>query len=404
MALDDVQTGLGHRMLGDKNCAAVLIRKDGSLKCADLLGDLDDLLFVKSDQRPEYRQCAHFIGDAERCKGLGRHLADALAGDETQALSLSGQLLRDAHHIAAHDDSQFIVRALLIDIELDLGEVDIVQPDRARVSGHLARQVDDLLQRALAGIGRRVEIDRIQLHASLCDHISRDRGIDAAGQKQHCLAAYADRQSAGSRNNVGIDVDLLPDLNVQHDLGLVHIYGQIGAGHEDRLADLLVDTHGIERIFLVQSSCVNLESGLFGRIFLLHESRCRFSELLDGHDRHFLDGADAGNTEHAAERLGNFTVFIVREALHEDSSVGPVHGKIALAGLERMLDLAHQRFLKDVAVLALDADLCILDQKRLISHIYPLTLIPARDSRCHFNVWYIFSKREPLRAARPTPA
>ena len=155
---------------------------------------------------------------------------------------------------------------------------------------------------------------------------------------------------------------------MEHDLGLMHVHCEVGAGVENSLSQLLVDLHGVERIFLVKPSCVNLESRLPLRIFLLHEVCRRLAQLLDGNNRRFYDGADAGNSEHAAERLGDLAVVIIRQAFHEDSSVGSVHGKIALAGLERVLDLAHQRLLKYMAVLALDADLGVLDQKRLIFH------------------------------------
>ena len=253
------------------------------------------------------------------------------------------------------------MRALLVDVELDLGEVDVVQPDRSRVSGHLAREVDDLLQRSLAGIGRRVKIDRVQLHTPLRDHVSRHRGVDAARQEQHCFAAYADRKAARTGNDVGVDVYFLPDLNVEHDLRIVDVHRQVRTGHEDRLADLLVDAHGIDRVLLVEPSRVYLECrGLVGILFL-HKSGRRFAEFLYGLYRHLLDGADAGNAEHAAQRFSDFAVVVLGQALHEDPSVGPVNGKIPLAGLQRVLDLAHQRLLKDVAVLALDADLRVFD-------------------------------------------
>ena len=86
VALDDVKARLSHRMLGHKDRAAVLIRENGRLKCADLLGDLYDLLLVKTDQRPEYRERAHFVGDAQRRHGLGSYLSDALARDQGKAL------------------------------------------------------------------------------------------------------------------------------------------------------------------------------------------------------------------------------------------------------------------------------------------------------------------------------
>ena len=173
---------------------------------------------------------------------------------------------------------------------------------------------------------------------------------------------------------------------MKHDLGLVHVNCKIGAGIENGLSKFLVDLHGIKGIFLVQSSGVHLEGRFSLRIFLLHEIGRRLPQLLDGNNRSFHDRADTGDAEHAAERLGNFAVVILRQTFHENSSVGPVHGKVSLAGLKCVLDLAHQRLLKDVAVLALDADLRVFDQKGLVSHSLVTSL--------SLSVWYIFSKKE----------
>ena len=260
------------------------------------------------------------------------------------------------------------MRALLIDVELNFRKIDVMQPDRPCISSHLAGQVDDLLQRSLACVRGRVKIYRVQLHASLGDHVAGNGGIDTSGEEQHGLAAHADRKSARSGDDRGIDVYFLTDLDVQHDLRIMYIHCEVGAGREDRFAQLLVDLHGVKRIFLVQPPGVYLESGSFSRILFLHKSSRRVPELLDGDHWSLHDRADAGNTEDAAERFGDFAVIILRQALHKDSAIGPVHGKISLAGLERVLDLAHQRLFKYVAVLAFDADLRVLDQKRLIFH------------------------------------
>ena len=48
--------------------------------------------------------------------GLSQIIINVLTGDQTQALGLLRDLLCDPHHIAAHDDGQFLMRTFLIDI------------------------------------------------------------------------------------------------------------------------------------------------------------------------------------------------------------------------------------------------------------------------------------------------
>ena len=105
MFADHVRFGLGHRVFCHKDGAAVLVGKNGGLVGSDLFGHLNDLLLVKTDQRPEDRQGADLIGDRESSQGLGRDLPDTLSGDESEAFVFLCQALGDPHHIAAHDAS-----------------------------------------------------------------------------------------------------------------------------------------------------------------------------------------------------------------------------------------------------------------------------------------------------------
>ena len=73
------------------------------------------------------------------------------------------------------------MRALIVDVELDIGKVDDIQADRSRVFRNKLREINDLLFCALARIRRRMEIGRIDGHAALCDHPACNRAVDSAG-------------------------------------------------------------------------------------------------------------------------------------------------------------------------------------------------------------------------------
>ena len=75
-------------------------------------------------------------------------------------------MLRNPHHITAHDDRQFIVRALVIDIELDIRKIHDVQFHGPGISGYDPGQIHHLQLGALACIRRRMEIRSLDSHAS----------------------------------------------------------------------------------------------------------------------------------------------------------------------------------------------------------------------------------------------
>ena len=102
-----------------------------------------------------------------------------------------------------------------------------MQVDRSRVGRHLRRQIHHLLFRPFTGVGRRVKIDRIDLDAPLGDHPPGHRRINTAGQKQHRLAACAYRHTARPRNDLGIDIDLVPNLHMQKNIRLMHVHSAV---------------------------------------------------------------------------------------------------------------------------------------------------------------------------------
>ena len=90
------------------------------------------------------------------------------------------------------------MRALIINIELDVREIHHMEIDGARVSGHQVCQVHHLLLCPFAGIRRGMEIHCVYLHASLGNHVACHRTVDAAGQQQHGPAVGSHRHASGS--------------------------------------------------------------------------------------------------------------------------------------------------------------------------------------------------------------
>ena len=109
----------------------VAVWKNRCLICIDFFRDCDDLLLVKSNERTIDRHRTYLI---RCCKGLHRlacHLSDTLSGDKTETFILFCKMLCKFHHVTAHDDCQFLMRTLLVDIKLDIRKVHNVQIDRS---------------------------------------------------------------------------------------------------------------------------------------------------------------------------------------------------------------------------------------------------------------------------------
>ena len=89
-------------MLCNEDRAAVLIRQNRCLVRTDFFGNIDDLLFVETDQRTEDRHGADFVGNGEGMHRLACHLSDTLSGDQAKGICPDVQtLLRSSSYNGA---------------------------------------------------------------------------------------------------------------------------------------------------------------------------------------------------------------------------------------------------------------------------------------------------------------
>ena len=87
-----MQDRLGNRVFGYEDGAAIFIRLDRCLVGTNFQGNIDDILFIETDQRAEDRKCADCIGNRQGMNRLGCYLTDALAGDESETVVFLRQL------------------------------------------------------------------------------------------------------------------------------------------------------------------------------------------------------------------------------------------------------------------------------------------------------------------------
>ena len=187
------------------------------------------------------------------------------------------------------------MRTRLIDIELNVRKIDHVKIDGARILRNDLRKVHNLLLCALAGIGRRVEINGVDLYAPLCDHVARNRRIDTAREKEHGLSAGSNGHAARSRDDLGIDIDLLADLHVQHNVGIMNVHRHLRISVQKHLAKVRIDLHGLLWIVLSCAARIHLKGLIFIWIHLVnivHDALCQLFKALILRIDHWADAGD----------------------------------------------------------------------------------------------------------------
>ena len=298
MAFDNVQVRFRYRMLGYENGTAVFVGKDRGFISTDLFGNINNLHLIKSNQRTEYRKGTHFVGYSQRLHGLGGYLSDAFTGNQAKALIFFGNDLCDFHHITAHDNGKLFMRAFLINVKLNIGKVNGMQINRTRVAGYLSCKIHYLLLRTVTGIWGCMEVNCINLYASLGDHIACNRGINTAGQKEHCLAVTADRHSAGARNFHRININLFTDFNVEHNIRMMNIHAHFRKRIEDYSTHFTVYLLGIHRIILPCTTGIYLEGNVLIRIVLVHIINHGPGKLLKAFILYMDDRTDSADTKY----------------------------------------------------------------------------------------------------------
>ena len=247
-------------MLGREHGAAILIGQRGGFIGADLPGVLDNVNLIKPDQRPEYRHFHHLIRGCQGFHGLAGHLAHRLARDQRQAFFFPGNPLGNAHHVSPHDQGGVILGALLMNLHLNLRKGHHVNLDPAAVIGKNLRQIQHLLLGELAGVREGMIMHRHQLHPALGDHVSGHRAVNAAGKQQRRFSAGAHRHAAYRGIYLAVQIRLIPNLNGQNMLRLMHVHLQmILVAHQHIFAHLPVDLGRIQEIMLVCPPGFHLE-------------------------------------------------------------------------------------------------------------------------------------------------
>ena len=162
------------------------------------------------------------------------------------------------------------MRALVVDIKLNICEVYHMKANRSTVFCYLFCQVYDFLFCSLACVWRSMEVYGVDLDTTFCDHVSGYRAVDTAGKEKHGFSVCADRHSACAFDRLGIYINLVTNFHRKRQFRIMYIYARIRELIQNTSAKFCADFHGSDRIGFLCSSCIYFKSSVVIRMAVFH--------------------------------------------------------------------------------------------------------------------------------------
>ena len=173
-----------------------------------------------------------------------------------------------------------------------------METNRSTVFCYLFCQIYDFLFCSFTCVRRRMEIYRINLNTTFCDHITSYRAVDTAREKKHSFSVCSDWHSACSLDCLGIYINLVTDFYRKSKLRIMYVYACIREFIQNTSAKFCTDFHRCDWIGLLCSSCIYFEASIVIWMAVLHVRNnilCHLlkSQLLIDHYR-----ANSDNTKY----------------------------------------------------------------------------------------------------------
>ena len=172
--------------------------------------------------------------------------------------------LRKAIHEAAKEGDVELGRALCVDLLLDMRDVERYKAGGVGEACKLAGELLDFLLRPVVGVGVAVEMEKLDAHAALCHHITRDGRIDAARDEEHALPRCADGHAADARLERRKDERgaVFADVEADGMLRGVDVHLQSGVLVEKVPPHFGVELHGGLGVLFIGTVGIHLEGAL----------------------------------------------------------------------------------------------------------------------------------------------
>ena len=252
------------------------------------------------------------------------------------------------------------MRTFLINKHLRIGKIHNIQLNRPRIGRNNPRQIYNLLLCPLACIRRRMKIDGLHTDAPLGCKIPRNRTVNSSGEQKHRPPAGSDRHSARPRNNLGIDIGLIPDLHHDPFHGSAHIDPAARKSFQQIFSHSGTDLRRRDRILLIRALGLHLEGKFPIAVYLLNEVPYPFSQIIPLGVLNDTDRTNRRYAEYPCQHLHRLVIVIILRTLDKDSALLSYNAIFSYL-IKVILNLIPQGILKYPAVLALQPDFRIFN-------------------------------------------
>ena len=125
--LEEGHAPSGHRMLGHKECAAIIMGQNRGLKGINSASEVDDLGFVVGDQRPLGHSTGYRVDDVQIFHGLTGDLDEVFSSAQGSSVNTGGQAVGNSVHEPAVEQDRQTGITPRFDRLLDIRKWDDVQ-------------------------------------------------------------------------------------------------------------------------------------------------------------------------------------------------------------------------------------------------------------------------------------
>ena len=225
-------------------------------------------------------------------------------------------------------------------------------------------------------------MDRLDAHASLGHHVACNGRIDTAREQQKSRAVRANGHTARALELACMHVSgILTHLNLDHDLGIMHVHADGLTAGQQNAANLHGDLHGILAEGLIRTLALYLEGALAGQ-------KLRNIFTRGGHNAFhilFANGrsADCNDTKGLScrfEHAVHIAKFIL--GLNINGALRAIDIKITVIG-GTTAQFAAKHVLKIALVCALEHDLAVFTKQYFLhfsSPRHPRRIQPLRQA------------------------
>ena len=184
---------------------------------------------------------------------------------------LTRQSFRNTHHKSTHNKCQMFFRALFCNLQLYFRKRHDIQIDFWCILCDYACKLNNLFFCSLTCVWEWEKVYRINFNTAFWNHMTCNRAVNTARQKQGCLWACAYRHTALSLHFIFICINVcteISDFDFNRNFGIMNVNDYIRIFVVKITADFHTNLRWVKRELLIRTLCLNLKFNAILKVFL----------------------------------------------------------------------------------------------------------------------------------------